>query len=176
LPPFVIFQDNSLEEMAIQYPINMDELKNIVGVGAGKAQKYGQPFIDLIKKYVEENEIERPQDFVVKSVVNKSSLKVYIIQSIDRRMSFDDICRAKGLEFEELLDELESIVYSGTKINLGYAVEQLVEEDKLEEIYEYFKTAETDNIENAIRSLEDPDITDEEIRLVRLKFISELAN
>jgi len=176
LPPFVIFQDNSLEEMAIQYPITMDELKNIVGVGTGKAQKYGQPFIDLIKKYVEENEIERPQDLVIKSVVNKSSLKVYIIQSIDRRIPLDDICKAKGIDFNELLDELESIVYSGTKINIGYAVSQIVEEEKLEEIFDYFKTAETDDLETAIKELDAPDITEEEIRLVRLKFISELGN
>ncbi|HOU98852.1 MAG TPA: DNA helicase RecQ [Bacteroidales bacterium] len=176
LPPFVIFQDNSLEEMAIQYPITMDEMKNIVGVGSGKAQKYGQPFIDLIKKYVEENEIERPQDLVIKSVVNKSSLKVYIIQSIDRRIPLEDIYKAKGMDLNEMLDELESIVYSGTKINIGYAVAQMVEEEKLEEIYDYFKTAETDDIETAIKELDAPDITEEEIRLVRLKFISEVGN
>ena len=176
LPPFVIFQDNSLEEMALQYPITMDELKNIVGVGAGKAQKYGQPFIDLIKKYVEENEIERPQDIVIKSVVNKSSLKVFIIQSIDRKMSFEDICKAKGIDFEELLEELESIVYSGTKVNLGYAVAQLVEEEKLEEILDYFRNAETDDIETALKEIDDPEITEEEVRLARLKFISEYGN
>lgn len=176
LPPFVIFQDNSLEEMAIQYPITMDEMKNIVGVGAGKAQKYGQPFMDLIKKYVEENEIERPQDLVIKSVVNKSSLKVYIIQSIDRRIPLEDIYKAKGMDLNEMLDELETIVYSGTKINIGYAVSQMVEEEKLEEIYEYFKTAETDDLETAIKELNAPDITEEEIRLVRLKFISEVGN
>ncbi len=176
LPPFVIFQDNSLEEMAIQYPISMDELKNIVGVGTGKAQKYGEPFIDLINKYVIENEIERPQDFIVKSVLNKSSLKVYVIQSIDRRIPLHDICNSKKIDFEELLDELESIVYSGTKINIGYAVEELVEEEKLHEIYEYFETAETDNLKTAIKELNAEDITEDEIRLVRLKFISEIGN
>lgn len=176
LPPFVIFQDNSLEEMAIQYPITMDELKNIVGVGTGKAQKYGQPFIDLIKKYVEENEIERPQDLIIKSVVNKSSKKVYIIQSIDRRMSFEDICRGKDMDFNELIDELESIVYSGTKINIRYAIEQIIEEEKLDEIFEYFREAETDDIETALKELADLDVTEEEVRLVRLLFISELGN
>lgn len=176
LPPFVIFQDNSLEEMAIHYPINMDELKNIVGVGSGKAQKYGQPFIDLIKKYVEENEIERPQDLVVKSVVNKSSLKVYIIQNIDRRIPFEDICRTKNIDFTELLDELEAIVYSGTKINIDYYINDTIEPEKVDEILEYFRTAETDNIETALKELDSPDISEEEIRLVRLKFISEIGN
>jgi ATP-dependent DNA helicase RecQ len=176
LPPFVIFQDNSLEEMAIQYPINMEELKNIVGVGTGKAQKYGQPFIDLINKYVIENEIERPQDLIVKSVVNKSSLKVYIIQSIDRRIPLRDICNAKKIDFESLLNELEAIVYSGTKINIGVAVKEIVEEEKLNEIYDYFKTAETDDLKTALKELESDDITEEEIRLVRLKFISEVGN
>lgn len=176
LPPFVIFQDPSLEEMAIQYPITMEEMKNIVGVGAGKAQRYGQPFLELIQKYVKENEIERPQDLIVKSVVNKSSLKVFIIQSIDRKISLEDICTAKGLEHEELLDELEAIVYSGTKINLEYAISQTIDEEKQIEIYEYFLTAETDNINEALKTLGEDDYTPEEIRLIRLKFISEMGN
>ncbi|MCX7955173.1 MAG: DNA helicase RecQ [Bacteroidales bacterium] len=175
LPPFVIFQDNSLEEMATHYPITMDELKNIVGVGAGKAQKYGQPFLDLIKKYVEENEIERPQDMVIKSAPPKSSLKIFLIQSIDRKISFEDICNAKQVDFNELLDELEAIVYSGTKLDIKYAVEELIEPEKIEEAYEYFKKAETDSISDALKEL-GPDYTEEELRLIRLKFISELGN
>jgi len=153
LPPFVIFQDPSLEEMAIQYPITMDEMKNIVGVGEGKAKKFGQPFIELITKYVEENEIERPQDMVVKSVINKSSLKVFIIQSIDRKIPLDDICNAKGVDFEELLNELEAIVYSGTKINLNYAISQVIDDEKQLEVYDYFRNADSDNLELAIKEL-----------------------
>jgi ATP-dependent DNA helicase RecQ len=176
LPPFVIFQDPSLEEMAIQYPINMEEMKNIVGVGAGKAQRYGQPFIDLIQTYVKENEIERPQDMVVKSVVNKSSLKVFIIQSIDRKIPLDDICEAKGLSFEELLDELEAIVYSGTKVNLSYSIHQSIDEEKQADLYEYFLSAESDGVGEALTELGEDDYTREEIRLMRLKFISEMGN
>lgn len=176
LPPFVIFQDPSLEEMAIQYPINMEEMKNIVGVGAGKAQRYGQPFIDLILTYVNENEIERPQDMVVKSVINKSSLKVFIIQSIDRKIPLDDICNAKGIEFESLLDELEAIVYSGTKVNLSYTISQSIDEEKQADLYEYFQNAETDTLEAAIKELGEDDYSMEEIRLMRLKFISEMGN
>jgi ATP-dependent DNA helicase RecQ len=176
LPPFVIFQDPSLEEMAIQYPITMDEMKNIVGVGAGKAQRYGQPFIDLIKIYVQENEIERPQDMVVKSVVNKSSLKVYIIQSIDRKIPLDDICVSKGLGFDELLDELEAIVYSGTKVSLGYAIGQSIDEEKQADLYDYFLNAESDGVNEALEELGEDDYSREEIRLMRLKFISEMGN
>ena len=176
LPPFVIFQDPSLEEMSIQYPINMEEMKNIVGVGAGKAQRYGQPFIDLIQTYVKENEIERPQDMVVKSVVNKSSLKVFIIQSIDRKIPLDDICEAKGLSTEELLNELEAIVYSGTKVNLSYSIQQSIDEEKQAELYEYFLTAESDGISEALTELGEDDYSRDEIRLMRLKFISEMGN
>jgi len=176
LPPFIIFQDPSLEEMAIQYPITMDEMKNIVGVGEGKAKKFGQPFIDLIDKYVKENEIERPQDLIVKSVVNKSSLKVFIIQNIDRKIPLEDICNAKGIDFEELLNELEAIVYSGTKINLNYAINQVIEEEKQEEIFDYFNNADSDNLTVAYKELGEDDYTLEEIRLVRLKFISEIGN
>ncbi|OFX30370.1 MAG: ATP-dependent DNA helicase RecQ [Bacteroidetes bacterium GWA2_32_17] len=176
LPPFVIFQDPSLEEMAIQYPITMDEMKNIVGVGEGKAKKFGQPFIELITKYVEENEIERPQDMVVKSVINKSSLKVFIIQSIDRKIPLDDICNAKGVDFEELLNELEAIVYSGTKINLNYAISQVIDEEKQLEVYDYFRNADSDNLEDALKELGEDDYSMDEIRLMRLKFISEMGN
>lgn len=176
LPPFVIFQDPSLEEMAIQYPITMDEMKNIVGVGEGKAKKFGQPFIDLIATYVNENEIERPQDMVVKSVVNKSSLKVFIIQSIDRKIPLEDICNAKGVEFEELLNELEAIVYSGTKINLSYAISQVIDEEKQSDVYNYFRNADSDNLVDALKELGEDDYSMDEVRLMRLKFISEMGN
>jgi len=176
LPPFVIFQDPSLEDMAIQYPITMEEMKQVSGVGAGKATRYGKEFVELIAKYVEENEIERPQDMVVKSTVNKSSLKVYIIQSIDRKMPLDDIAEAKGLEMYEFIEELEAIVYSGTKINIGYYINETIDEEKQKEIYEYFKDAPSDNIAKALEELGENDFTEEEIRLLRIKFISELGN
>ena len=177
LPPFVIFQDPSLEDMAIQYPITLEEMQHIAGVGAGKAQKYGAKFIDLIKKYVEEKEIIRPMDMVVKSVVNKSGLKVYIIQSIDRQMSLDDIADAKGLEMHQLLDEIESIVQSGTKINIDYYINQTIDEDKQDDIYEYFREeAETESIEAALEELGEEEYSEEEIRLMRIKFFSELGN
>ncbi len=176
LPPFVIFQDPSLEDMSIQYPITMEELQSITGVGAGKARKFGQPFLDLIKKYVDEKGITRPHDLVVKSVVNKSGNKVFIIQSIDRQMDFEDIARARDMEFDELLTEIEAIVHSGTKLNIGYYVDQVVDEEKAEEIYLYFKEdAETDSLEEAIKEL-GSDFTEEEIRLVRIKFMSEMGN
>jgi len=177
LPPFVIFQDPSLEDMAIQYPITLDEMQRIAGVGAGKAQKYGAKFVDLIKKYVDEKEIIRPMDMVVKSVVNKSGLKVYIIQSIDRQMSLEDIANAKGLEMPQLLDEIESIVQSGTKINIDYYINQTIDEDKQEDIYEYFKEeAETESVDAALEELGEEEYSEEEIRLVRIKFFSELGN
>ena len=173
LPPFVIFQDPSLEDMAIQYPLNLDELQNISGVGAGKAKKFGAEFVKLIAAYVEEKEIIRPQDMVVKSVVNKSGNKVFIIQSIDRKMDFEDIAHAKNLEMEDLLTEIESIVNSGTKLNINYYVDQVVDEDKAEEIYLYFKEdAESDSIDEAMEELGD-DFTEEEVRLVRIKFLCE---
>ncbi len=173
LPPFVIFQDPSLEDMAIQYPITIEELQNISGVGAGKAKKFGEEFIKLIAAYVEEKEIIRPQDMIVKSVVNKSGNKVFIIQSIDRKMDFEDIAHAKNLEMEELLSEIESIVNSGTKLNINYYIEQVVDDDKAEEIYLYFKEdAESDSIDEAMEELGD-DFTEEEIRLVRIKFLCE---
>ncbi|HNW96966.1 MAG TPA: DNA helicase RecQ [Bacteroidales bacterium] len=176
LPPFVIFQDPSLEDMAIQYPITVDELKNITGVGASKAQKFGKAFVELIAKYVQENEIERPIDMVVKSVVNKSGLKVYIIQSIDRKIALDDIAFAKGLTLDELLTEIESIVASGTKLDISYYINEVLDKDPQEEIFEYFKTAESDSIDDALQDLGEDIYTKEEIRLVRLKFMSEIGN
>ncbi|MFH1000662.1 MAG: DNA helicase RecQ [Bacteroidota bacterium] len=177
LPPFVIFQDPSLEDMAIQYPINMDELQKITGVGAGKAKRYGLEFIQLIKTYVEENEIERPQDMVVKSVVNKSGLKVYIIQSIDRKISLEDIAEAKQLEMSELLNEIEAIVHSGTRINIDYYINEVLDLEKQEEVYEYFKDeAETESVEAALTELGEQDYSEEDIRLMRIKFISEMGN
>ena len=176
LPPFVIFQDPSLEDMSIQYPVTLDEMQNITGVGAGKARKFGKPFVELIKKYCDEKDIVRPQDMVVKSVVNKSGSKVFIIQSIDRQMDFEDIARARDMDFDELLTEIEAIVHSGTRLNVGYYVDQAVDEDKAEEIYLYFKEdAETDSLDEAIKEL-GGDFTEEEIRLVRIKFMSELGN
>ena len=176
LPPYVIFQELSLEEMAIQYPINMDELTRITGVGSGKAQKYGKPFIDLIAKYVEENEIERPQDLLIKSIVNKSGLKVYIIQNIDRKLDLEDIAEAKGLKFDQLIAELESIVSSGTKVNIKYHIEENIDEDKKEEIYTYLKNSKSDSVKEALAELGEEDYTEEEIRLVRINFISEFGN
>ena len=176
LPPFVIFQDPSLEDMSIQYPITLEEMQNITGVGAGKARKFGKPFIELIKKYVEEKDIIRPQDMVVKSVVNKSVNKVFIIQSIDRQMDFEDIAKARDMDFDELLTEIEAIVHSGTKLNIKYYIDETVDEDKAEEIYLYFKEdAETDSLEEAVKEL-GPDFTEEEIRLVRIQFMSEMGN
>ena len=175
LPPYVIFQDPSLEAMATTYPITLEELRNIPGVGEGKAKRYGQEFVDLIRRHVEENEIERPEDMRVRTVANKSKMKVSIIQSIDRKVALDDIAVAKGIEFDELLDEVESIVYSGTKLNIDYFLEEVLDDDKVEDIYEYFKESETDDIEEAIDELGD-EYTEEEIRLVRLKFISEMGN
>lgn len=176
LPPFVIFQDPSLEDMAIQYPINIEELKQITGVGAGKAQKYGKPFLDLIKNYVEENDIIRPNDMVVKSVVNKSGLKVYIIQSIDRKMSLEDIAIAKNLSADELLSEIERIVASGTKIDISYYIDEVVDEYHQEEIMGYFSEADTDSVADCLAELGEDEYSEDEIRLVRIKYMSEVAN
>ena len=175
VPPFVIFQDPSLEAMATTYPITLEELQNIPGVGAGKAKRYGAEFVELIKKHVEENEIERPEDLRVRTVANKSKLKVWIVQSIDRKVALDDIAVSKGLEFSELLDEIEAIVYSGTRINIDYFVNDVIDEDHIEDIYDYFKDSETDDLEEAIEEL-GGDYTEEEIRLIRIKFLSEMAN
>ena len=175
VPPFVIFQDPSLEAMATTYPITLEELQNIPGVGAGKAKRYGKEFIELIKRHVEENEIERQEDLRVRTVANKSKLKVSIIQRIDRKVALDEIASSNGLEFTELLDEIEAIVYSGTRINIDYFVNDVMDEDHVEDIYEYFKDSETDDLEDAIEEL-GGDYTEDEIRLVRIKFLSEMAN
>lgn len=175
VPPYVIFQDPSLEVMATIYPITLEELQNIPGVGAGKAKRYGKEFCELIKKHCDENEIERPEDFRVRTVANKSKLKVSIIQSIDRKVALDDIAVSKGIDFSELLDEVEAIVYSGTKINIDYFLREIMDEDHLEDIYEYFKESETDKLDDAMKELGD-EYTEEEIRLVRIKFLSEMAN
>ena len=175
VPPFVIFQDPSLEAMATTYPITLDELQNIPGVGAGKAKRYGADFVAIIKKYVDENEIERPEDLRVRTVANKSKLKVWIVQSIDRKVALDDIAVTKGLEFSELLDEIEVIVYSGTRINIDYFINEAMDEDHVLDIYEYFKESETDDLEEAINEL-GSDYSEEEIRLIRIKFLSEMAN
>jgi ATP-dependent DNA helicase RecQ len=176
VPPFVIFQDPSLEDMAIQYPITIDELQNISGVGAGKAQRYGEEFIDIIKKYVEEKEIIRPLDMVVKSVVNKSGLKVYIIQSIDMKRPLEDIAEAKGLEMAELISEIEAIVNSGTRINLDYYTNVMIDEERQHDIYSYFREeAESDSLEAAFKELGN-EFEEEEIRLMRIKFLSEMGN
>ena len=176
LQPWVIFTDVALEDMTILYPITVDELKHCQNVGEGKAKKFGKEFAELIKRYVEENEIIRPNDFVVKTVVNKSANKVHIITGIDRMHPLDDIAEARGMEMDELLDEIESIVYSGTKLNIDYYIRQEVDEDKVEEIYDYFRNeAESDSIADAIREL-GPDFTEEEVRLVRIKFLCEVSN
>ena len=175
VPPYVIFQDPSLEAMATIYPVTLEELQNIPGVGAGKAKRYGQEFCELIKKHCEENEIDRPEDLRVRTVANKSKLKVSIIQSIDRKVALDDIAVAKGIEFGELLDEIEAIVYSGTKLNIDYFLEEIMDEDHMQDIYDYFKESVTDKIDDAMDELGD-DYTEDEIRLVRIKFISEMAN
>ena len=176
LQPWVLFSDPSLEDMSIMYPVTVDELKNCQGVGEGKARKYGKEFLALIAKYVEENEIERPDDFVVKSIVNKSANKVYIIQNIDRKMPLEDIASAKGLEMEELMDEIEGIVFSGTRLNLDYYIEQTLDEDVVEEIYDYFmEEAESDSLEDAMADLSS-DYDEMEVRLVRVKFLCEVAN
>ena len=175
LPPYVIFQDPSLEAMATTYPITIDELKNIPGVGEGKAKRYGEEFCALIKRHCEENEIDRPEDIRIRTVANKSKLKVAIINAIDRKIALDDLAISKGVEFDELLDDIESIVYSGTKLNIDYFLEEILDEDNMIEIYDYFKNSDTDNINIAIEEL-GGEYSEEEIRLVRIKFISEMGN
>ena len=175
VPPYVIFQDPSLEAMATTYPVTLEELQNIPGVGSGKAKRYGQEFCVLIKKHCEENEIERPEDLRVRTVANKSKIKVSIIQAIDRKVALDDIAMSKGLEFGELLDEVEAIVYSGTRLNIDYFLDEIMDEDHMLDIYDSFKESATDKIDDAMDELGD-DYTEDEIRLVRIKFISEMAN
>jgi len=176
VPPFVIFQDPSFEDMSIQYPVTMDELKQIVGVGSGKAQRYGKDFLDLIKKYVDENEIERPTDMVVRSIVNKSENKVYYIKSIDRKVSLSDLAEAKNIELYELLDEIEAIVNSGTKLNINYYINEVLDAERQEEVYDYFREAESEDIDDALDELGEDEYTEEDIRLMRIKFISEMGN
>lgn len=175
VPPFVVFQDPSLEDMAMKYPVSIKELTNINGVGEGKAKKYGKPFVDFISAYVEENDIVRPDDLVVKSTGANSGLKLYIIQNVDRKLPLSDIADAKGLEIPDLIKEMEQIVYSGTKLNLDYWIDEILDEDQQEEIHEYFLEAESDNLDEAMKEF-DGDYEDEELRLYRLKFISEVAN
>lgn len=175
LPPYVIFQDPSLEAMATTYPIYMEELQNVPGVGAGKAKRYGEEFLSLIRKHVEENEIERPEDLRVRTVANKSKMKVSIIQAIDRKIALDDVAVTKGLDFSELLDEIETIVYSGTKINIDYFLNEIMDYDHIEELMDYFKSSSSDSIQEALDEL-GRDFTEEEVRLVRIKFLSEMGN
>ena len=175
VPPYAVFQEYSLEDMCLKYPITLLELVNINGVGEGKAKKYGEPFVKLIDEYVKENEIIRVEDLIVKSTGIKSALKLYLIQSIDRKLSFDDIASSKGMKMDELLHEMETIVFAGTKLNIDYWIEEIFDEDQLEELYDYFMEAETDDIKEAIDAFEG-DFEEEDIRLYRLKFISEIAN
>ncbi len=174
VPPYVIFQNPSLEAMATTYPVSIEELQNMPGVGAGKAKRYGREFVELIKKHVEENEIERPEDLRVRTVANKSKLKVSIVQGIDRKVALDDLAESKGLEFEELLSEIEAIVYSGTKINIDYFVNEVMDQDVLQDIYDFFQEAETDDIDEAIQELSEYE--ENEVRLIRIKFLSDMAN
>ncbi len=174
VPPYVIFQPSSLEAMATSYPITLEELQNIPGVGSGKAKRYGKEFVELIKRHVEENDITRPEDLRVKTVANKSKLKVSIVQAIDRKVALDDLAESKGIDFTDMLSEVEAIVYSGTKINIDYFLNEVMDQDVLEDIYEYFQEAETDNLDAAQEEL--PDYTETEIRLVRIKFFSDMAN
>ena len=175
LPPYVIFQDPSLEAMATTYPITLEELQNIPGVGAGKAKRYGEEFIKVIKAHVEENEIERPEDLRVRTVANKSKLKVSIIQAIDRKIALDELAESKGLDFGELLDEIEAIVYSGTKINIDYFLHEIMDDEHIDDIFEYFKESESDSLEDAIEEF-GMEYSEEEIRLIRIKFLSEMGN
>jgi ATP-dependent DNA helicase RecQ len=176
LPPFVIFQDPSLDEMCTHYPVSIEELRQIQGVGSGKASKFGPPFIEMIKKYVEDNDIDRPVDLVIKSAANKSALKVSIIQNIDRQISLEDIASAKGISYDDILRELETIVNSGTKLNLNYYIDELIEEDRQDEVFDYFRGSEVDSIDKALAELGDDDYTREEVQLMRIKFLSELGN
>ena len=175
VPPYAVFQEPSLQEMASNYPTSVDELKNISGVGEGKARKFGKPFVEMIQNYVEENDIDKPDDFVVKSVVNKSGLKVYIIQSTDRKLPLEDIADAKGLSMDDLITEIEHIVNSGTRVNIDYYIESMLDEDQMEEIYDYFMEAESDDLQEAFDEF-DGDYDEEELRLMRIKFMSEVAN
>jgi ATP-dependent DNA helicase RecQ len=175
VPPFVVFQEPSLEDMALKYPISIDELSNVHGVGEGKAKKYGKEFVELIARYVEDNDIMRPDDLVVKSTGANSALKLYIIQNIDRKLPLDDIAKAKGLDMDTLLKEMEQIVYSGTKLNIKYWIDDILDDDQQEEIHEYFMESHSDKIQDALDEF-DGDYDTEELRLMRIQFISEVAN
>ena len=175
VPPFVVFQDPSLEDMTLKYPMTLEELANVHGIGDGKAKKFGKDFIALIGKYVDENEITRPDDLVVKSTGTNSTLKLFIIQNTDRKLPLIDIAKSKGLTMEELTKEMERIVYSGTKLNIDYSLNDLLDEDQQEDIYEYFMEAETDKIQTALDEF-DGDHDEEELRLMRIKFLSNVAN
>ena len=176
VPPFVVFQDPSLEEMCTHYPITSEELKQISGVGSGKAMKFGSSFIELIKKYVEDNDIQRPIDLIIKTQANKSQMKVSIIQNIDRQIGLEDIADSKGITYEEILKEVESIVNSGTKLNLNYFIDEVIDDDRQDEVFDYFRAAESDSIDEALNELGETDYTREEIQLMRIKFMSELGN
>ena len=176
IPPYIVFQDPSLEEMSIKYPITEEELSQIVGVSATKALRYGKLFLELIKKYVEENEIERPDDLVVKSMANKSKLKVSIIQSIDRKINLEDIADSKGLTLEEVIYEIENIVYSGTRININYYIDEILDREYQQEIFDYFRNTESDSIEEALNNFGPGVYSREEIQLMKIRFISEMAN
>jgi ATP-dependent DNA helicase RecQ len=176
LPPFVIFQDPSLEEMCTHYPITTDEFETDFGRGSGQGFKIWQAVYRSDKKYVEDNDIDRPVDMVIKSAANKSALKVFIIQNIDRHLNLEDIAASKGLTYEEILKEVETIVNSGTKLNLNYYIDEVIDEDKQEEVFDYFRTAEVDSIDNALAELGGDDYTREEVQLMRIKFMSELGN
>ena len=176
LPPYVLFQDPSLKEMATTFPTKSDELAHIGGVGQGKAGKFGAPFLTMIKKYVEDNDIETAADVVVKSAVNKSKIKIYIIQQIDKKMDLEEIAASKGLDMRELMEEIEHICYAGTRLNLDYYINNVLDEDRQEEIYDYFMQSNTDNIAVALKELGTDDYTEEDLRLMRIKFLSEVAN
>ncbi|HSI90867.1 MAG TPA: HRDC domain-containing protein, partial [Adhaeribacter sp.] len=176
LPPYVLFQDPSLKEMATTYPTNKEDLAHIAGVGMGKVQKFGKPFLDLISKYVEDNDIETAADVVVKSAVNKSKIKIYIIQQIDKKMDLEEIAASKGITMPELIEEIEHICYSGTKLNLNYYINNVLDDDRQDEVYDYFMNATTDNIQEALKTLGTSDYTEEDLRLMRIKFLSEYAN
>jgi len=175
IPPFVIFQEPSLKDMCFQYPITIEELTNVQGVGNGKAMRYGAPFVSLISNYVRDNEIERPQDMVMKSIVNKSGLKVQLIQNIDRKLPLEDIGRSQGKSINEVIDEIGQIVTSGTRVNINYYIDDILDSDSQEEIYEYFSEAETDDL-NAAHEEFEGEFSEEELRLMWIKFMSEMAN
>ena len=175
VPPYAVFQESSLEEMCLKYPVSLDELTNINGVGEGKAKKYGKKFLELISTYVNENNILRPEDLVVKTTGNNSALKLFLIQSIDRKLLLEDIANAKKMSMEKLISEMETIVFAGTRLNIDYYLDDLFDEDQINELYEYFIESDTDSILDALNSF-DGDYDEEELRLYRLKFISEIAN